>query len=225
MKYLTSLLLIILYSKSLIAQKQTSYFFGAGINTFSPKTNFFYAPDIAKYGEKAEEQNATSRLSPSFEIGLQRDFKRMRLYLGYQTVFYSYNIHPVTIPKSQEIITRIKFVSHNLNLIPCIKLQDFDIGIGPQFQYLSKPKVESTGNERHNIYDNNKLSVGLIFQANYNFALGKHKMNIGYQYSMYMSGKNPITVELVYDNDYTNYRYFHQPDFNSHTLRINYVFN
>jgi|GEM_PF-2017874 len=224
MKKITSLLLFLLLCNSLFSQKQTSYYIGIGINAIQPKPLFLNYPTSLRYGENAEREKASSLVSPSFELGLKSDYKYFSFQLTYQLNFLNYVIHPITSPDYRAIDTRISYLSHNLNIVPNLRVNNFDLGLGPQIQYLSKPKIKSNGQESHNIKDNHKTSIGLIFQVSYNLSIRERTFILGYQYTMYYSVKTPIEIELLYNNDFENFQYRHVPDFNTHNLRLAYVF-
>lgn len=222
---ISSLLLFYLTVLSVGAQNRTDFFISIGMNRITPKDGFLYLPDIAKRNMEVYKKNPYSLIGLSMEMGLSRNTKHFRVDMGYKLNTVNYKFAPAITPDTETAITKVSYLANHIFFLPnfLIPTTNFSVGLGTEIQYLSKPKIKTQGNELHNIIDNHTFSMGGLFQVSYSFELGNSQLIAGYQYAFYMRQKNPFHITLMYNNDYGENLFTHQPDFNTHVLKIAYV--
>lgn len=223
---IVSLFLFCSTALCLHAQEQTGYFFSMGINVINPKVGFLSRPDITQRGQAVFKKKPNSLVGFSMELGISRNTRHFRFDVSYKLNTLNYKFSPAISPDTETATTKISYLANHLVLLPnyLIPRTNFSVGLGAEMQYLTKPKIETTGSELHNIIDNYPFSVGGLFQISYSMKLGKSRLMAGYQFAFYMVEKNPFSVTLMYNMDYANSLFTHQPDFNTHILKIAYVF-
>ena len=204
---------------------QIQWSLNIGVNKISPKRNFVYYPQATKISQDALLSKPDNTIGFCFGIGLRKTTRLFRYEVGYELKTFNYTLKPKLEPSELKINTSLKYFSHHTYLTSGLLIRRYNLvlGLGIDLQYLTKPRITSDGPESHNIVDNNVLSLGGIVSGVWDFKIKSIPFFIGYTYTFYQTGRDPISIQLVYNKDYRNL-FIHNPDFNMHTLKIGYVF-
>lgn len=216
---------VLAFLNSVNLSGQPDYYLSMGTSVITPKSFFVYRPEIRRVNEPTLHGDIGAKTGLSGMIGMKFSGKWIRYDIAFKVNYHNYKFTPVLDSNDKKISTRVSFPVYSLNFIPTwyIEKANLAAGFGLELQYAGKPRITSTGQELHNIIDENRITFGGIFHLEWDFSIRERDFFLSYQYIRYPDGHLPFQVQLLYNGNRRDL-FVHQPKFNTHLIRIGYVF-
>lgn len=216
---------ILLFFNCQKSAAQYKFFASSGILYLQEKQNTFYRMSIAD-PRFYEAGKLSGKFAPFIDVGLKYRQKNLSWLVALGISRNKYNFKPELRVWTQPEESSIRYFSYTLKVIPIWRLFDdkINLGLGFEAQYISKPKITHSGIGQHNIYEEKVFSKAFVFNASWNFKKFDRSFILAYNYSIYLDSFSSLNLRLFYGPDNKD-RFHHFFLFNTHLLKLSYVFN